>query len=273
MGLPPHLVRWMAAFLLDRDHRVRCAKDFLVHINDLTTPCPTYKYVDDRTIFEVCAPGSQSRLQEAAGVALTWSQQNDIIINASKTHELLINFSRNGEQARIPRITMNGVQIERTDSAKILGIIISEDLTWNAHVNSTVSKASKRLYMLYQLKRAGVDQHDLVRIYMSVIRPVLEYAAPVWSSSMPGYLSDKIETIQKRAMRTIFPGMDYDDILASLNVQTLADRRHDMCELLEQNEKSLAQTSSLMSGMCHTCSGPELSTHWSDLELTYIWIP
>ena len=93
---------------------------------------------------------------------------------------------------------------------------------------NTVSKASKRLYM-YQLKRAGVDQRDLVRIYMSVIRPVLEYAAPVWSTSMPGYLSDKIETIQKRAMRTIFPGMDYDDILASLNVQTLADRRHDIC--------------------------------------------
>ena len=124
---------------------------------------------------------------------------------------------------------MNGEQIERTDSAKILGVTISADLTWNAHVNNTVSKASKRLYMLYQLKRAGVDQRDLVRIYMSVIRPVLEYAAPVWSTSMPGYLSDKIETIQKRAMRTIFPGMDYDDILASLNVQTLADRRHDIC--------------------------------------------
>ena len=65
--------------------------------------------------------------------------------------ELLINFSRNGEQARIPPITMNGEQIERTDSAKILGVTISADLTWNAHVNNTVSKASKRLYMLYQL--------------------------------------------------------------------------------------------------------------------------
>ena len=250
MELPPHLARWMAAFLLDRYHRVRIGealsdtrspnggvpqgtlsgpKDLLVHINDLTTPCPTYKYVDDSTIFEVCAPGSQSRLQEAADTAWTWSQQNDMKINASKTHELLINFSRNGEQARIPPITMNGEQIERTDSAKILGVTISADLTWNAHVNNTVSKASKRLYMLYQLKRAGVDQRDLVRIYMSVIRPVLEYAAPVWSTSIPGYLSDKIETIQKRAMRTIFPGMDYDDILASLNVQTLADRRHDIC--------------------------------------------
>ena len=90
------------------------------------------------------------------------------------------------ESLRLP--WMNGEQIERTDSAKILGVTISADLTWNAHVNNTVSKASKRLYMLYQLKRAGVDQRDLVRIYMSVIRPVLEYAAPVWSTSMSGYV-------------------------------------------------------------------------------------
>ena len=31
-------------------------KDFLVHINDLTTPCPTYKYVDDSTISSKCVP-------------------------------------------------------------------------------------------------------------------------------------------------------------------------------------------------------------------------
>ena len=68
-----------------------------MHINDFTTPCPIDKYVDDSIIFEVCAPGSQSRLQEAADAALTWSQQNDMRIKASKTHELLINFSRNGE--------------------------------------------------------------------------------------------------------------------------------------------------------------------------------
>ena len=36
------------------------------------------------------------------------------------------------------------------------------------------------MYMLYQLKRPEIGQHDLVTIYVSVIRPVLEYACPVW---------------------------------------------------------------------------------------------
>ena len=33
--------------------------------------------------------------------------------------------------------------------------------------------------MLYQMKRAGISQADLVIVYLSVVRPVLEYACPV----------------------------------------------------------------------------------------------
>ena len=33
---------------------------------------------------------------------------------------------------------------------------------------------------MYQLKRAGISQSDLVTGYLSVVRPVLEYACPVW---------------------------------------------------------------------------------------------
>ena len=51
--------------------------------------------------------------------------------------------------------------------AKLLGVAISNDLTWNKHVDNIIAKAGKRVYMLYQLKRAGIDQHDLVTI-MSV---------------------------------------------------------------------------------------------------------
>ena len=36
-----------------------------------------------------------------------------------------------------------------------------------------------------------------------IVRPVLEYAAPVWQN-IPDFLSYKIESIQKRVMRIIF---------------------------------------------------------------------
>ena len=71
-------------------------------------------------------------------------------------------------------------------------------------------------YMLYQLKRPGIRQTDLVNVYVSVVRPVLEYACPVWHTNLPKYLSDNIEMIQKRELKSIFPNKGYDDILYDL---------------------------------------------------------
>ena len=58
--------------------------------------------------------------------------------------------------------------------------------------------------MLYQLKRAGITQKDLVSVYVSVVRPVLEYACPVWHTNLPQYLSDNIEVIQKKGTKMYF---------------------------------------------------------------------
>ena len=41
--------------------------------------------------------------------------------------------------------------------------------SWNRHVDCIVKKAAKRVYMLYQLKRAGINQLDLVTVYISVV--------------------------------------------------------------------------------------------------------
>ena len=83
---------------------------------------------------------------------------------------------------------------------------MDSDLTWNKHVENIVPKAGKRLYMLYQLKRARIGQHDPVIIYVSVIRPVLEYACPVWHTNLNKHLTESTETVQKRALKCIYPG-------------------------------------------------------------------
>ena len=97
-------------------------------------------------------------------------------------------------------------------------------------MDNIVKKAGKRLYMLYQLKRAGITQKDLVSVYVSVVRPVLEYACPVWHTNLPQYLSDNIEVIQKRARKFIFPGLGYAEILRRVNLDTLNVRRDSICQ-------------------------------------------
>ena len=83
-------------------------------------------------------------------------------INTTKTKEMVICFRRDRTFVdSLPYyIYMNGNYIERVSQAKVLGVTISSDLRWNAHVDEIISKARKRVYMIYQLKRAGINQND-----------------------------------------------------------------------------------------------------------------
>ena len=67
--------------------------------------------------------------------------------------------------------------LERVTSIKSLGVTLRNDLKWNDHVSIITSKASKRLYLLKQLKRADVAKVELVKFYCTCIRSVLETRA------------------------------------------------------------------------------------------------
>ena len=103
----------------------------------------------------------------------------------------------------VDHITINDKQIEVSSSAKLLGVVVSDNLRWNAHVESICKKAATRLYFLKQLKRAKVPPKDMLLFYTTCIRPVLEYACPVFHHSLPQYLSNEMERLQKRALRII----------------------------------------------------------------------
>ena len=111
------------------------------------------------------------------------------------------------EEYRMLEITKRGLE------EGLLGVIISDDLKWNAHVEYVIAKAAKRLYALRLLKRAGVMPEDMLNAYTYNIRSVLEYAAQAWQDYIPAYLSDAIESIQKRALRIIFLNLSYQQAL------------------------------------------------------------
>ena len=67
-------------------------------------------------------------------------------------------------------------------------------------MNYIVNKACKKLCSLRVLYREGVRKASILKEYLTTIRPVLEYAVPVWQS-VPDYLADVIESVQKRALR------------------------------------------------------------------------
>ena len=230
LGVKPTVVNWVTDFLRNRQQRVKLSGVFsdwldvpagvpqgtrlgpwlfLAMINDLRLPEEflMWKFADDTTVSEVVPASKLSTLQQAADYIYDWSQVNHLQLNPTKCKEIRTCFKRTPPS--FPGVSIEGVEFETVSSAKVLGVTISSDLKWSAHIDSITTKAAKRLYLLRQLKRAGIAPSDLVLFYCSVIRSVLEYACQVFHCNLPLYLSDEIERIQRRALRIIFPVCSY----------------------------------------------------------------
>ena len=93
-----------------------------------------------------------------------------------------------------------------------------------------VSKASKCLYILRALKQSGIPREDLINIFYALVRSVLEYARVTWSTSLPIYLKDKIERVQKRALHIVLLALSYRDAIVAANSTHLNVRRNKLCK-------------------------------------------
>ena len=156
-----------------------------------------------------------------------WSDLNDMQINPMKTKEMVVCFMK--DDPNLPYLTIGGNQVERVQEVKLLGLYLNNKLNWDTHVKETYTKAAKRLYLLVQLRRAGLNQIDMCRYYVACISSVLEYACQVFHGGLTKEQSEMLESIQKRAVRIISPGLSYSDALVFLNLQSLSERRQKLC--------------------------------------------
>ena len=106
-------------------------------------------------------------------------------------------------------------------------VVVSDNLGWNAHVKSICKKAATRLYYLKHLKRAKVPPNDMLHFYTTCICTVLEYTCQVFHHSLPQYLSNERERLQKRALRILLPDLSYAEALVpqTLDITSLYERR------------------------------------------------
>ena len=201
------------------------------------------KYADD-TVSEyiVSHTDNNSSLQEVTDSIVDWSRGNKFQLNPSKCKEFVVSFKRN--QPNFPPISINGSQIERVEKLSILGLSITRDLKLNDHVDKIVNKASKRIYLLKQLKRFGLNASDLKCFYVASTRSILEYSCQVFHYGLPEYLPEAIKKIQRRALHIIYPQLSYQDALDALGLQTLYSRRRELCnKLFESVLRDEEQTS------------------------------
>jgi len=212
---------------------------FIVYLGDFDSPNPfkDFIYVDDTSCCCCCTSRDPSSTMVQAGASYVeqWAASNDMCINPAKTKELVFTVARRLE---VPPLTIGGNPIEQVTSSKLLGVILTSTLSWGPHIKSVLKKCNQRLFLLSQMKRAGLQPRELLTIYKSFIRPVLEYACPVWFSSLPDYLLKDIEAVQKRAMRILLGPLPYDTQLCMSGLPTLSERLRTLCYQFYSGMKS-----------------------------------
>ena len=103
---------------------------------------------------------------------------------------------------QLPAITLNNIEIKRENSAKILGVIIDENVTWKNHIEVIESKISKNIGVLFRASHL-LYFRNLLKIYFSFIHIYISYANIAWTSTFKTKLQGMLKK-QKNAARITF---------------------------------------------------------------------
>ena len=101
--------------------------------------------------------------------------------------------------------SIRGHPLEVVNSAKYLGVTISNNMTWKTHINNVTAKGKRTLSFLQRnLYHCAAEIKE--RSYKTLVRPQLEYCAPVWDPHHMTHIK-QLEAVQNRAAR--FVSNDY----------------------------------------------------------------
>ena len=159
-----------------------------------------------------------SKLLEQLKKTQEYATVNKMKLNAKKTKFMV--FNPRTSKDFMPAFVVDEKDIEVVEQTRLLGVVLRSDLSWSANTEDIVKRAYKKLWYLRRLKRLGVETPDLIDVYIKQIRSILEYAAPLWHSSISGEDRLRIERVQKAALSIIL-GNSYTTYRVGLKLSGL----------------------------------------------------
>ena len=257
-GISGALLKYIEVFLSNRTQRVVlenssshdiCVKSgviqgsvlgpllFILFINDLDCLIGSHAilklFADDAKLYsyfdvEIPAashPSTYFDLQYVLNLIYEWSVKWQLIINIIKCSCMRVGLASLLRSVPSPQYFLNGIPLAINSSARDLGIIIDNVLSYNAHIHLIITRASQRLGVLFNgfLTR---DMLTLRKAYITYIRPLLEYNCIVWSPTLKKHIN-AIEKIQRKFTKRIpsLSNMPYLDRLKTINLDSLELRR------------------------------------------------
>eukprot|EP00057_Strongylocentrotus_purpuratus_P004120 XP_003728072.1 PREDICTED: RNA-directed DNA polymerase from mobile element jockey-like [Strongylocentrotus purpuratus] len=216
-GIRGHILNWIEGFLTGRRQRVVLRNGtsrwrsvtsgvpqgsilgpllFLIFVNDIPDMVLTTAkmFADDTKIYrQITSKDDCDILQRDLNALAAWSKLWLLEFNAEKCVVLRIRAAINYNYS------INGVHLQEVTNQKDLGVIISNTLTPNEHVDELVKKARCKIAMFRRCFTA-LDERKITILYQSIIRPALEYASSAWSPLTKKNI-EKLEKVQTKCLR------------------------------------------------------------------------
>jgi endonuclease/exonuclease/phosphatase family metal-dependent hydrolase len=204
---------------------------FNVFINDIPIPRKgeLALFADDTTYF-IEAPWKNLKIIKNHLIKALQSFQNffhewKIFLNDSKTEFIVFTRSTKMiQKCQDDVIKFNSLEFRWKSQVKYLGIILDTKLTYKSHVDWILRKAKSvafsQLYCLLK-RNSGVTVDSKLRIYKSIIRPVVSYGCSIFINCAASHLN-KIQVFQNKVLRYVLD-INWDDFVSNVEVHGRAN--------------------------------------------------
>ena len=220
LGLNEYILRWFNNYLSNRVQSVVGSESdpaevpsgvpqgsvlgpllFLIYIDDLPSVLHNLGpevnlFADDVLLYHVVSKEEDFALvQEAVSLLDNWSVDNHLNFNLTKCKYMIISRKLHPTLPNTPLLLSNH-PLQRVFCYKYLGLLLTDNLSWSQHISSCSSKARQVLGLLYRRFYSFSNQETLKQLYLSLVRPHIEYGCQVWD---PHLAKDKkaLEDVQK----------------------------------------------------------------------------
>ena len=93
---------------------------------------------------------------------------------------------------------MNNTAVNQCNTISLLGLTVSNDLSWKSYIQSVSKQVAQRIGSLYRASRF-LPPRTVLYLYKATIRPVMEYCCHLWAGAPKAHLSllDRVEKCVK----------------------------------------------------------------------------
>ena len=213
---------------------------FILYMSDLpgVISGSSALFADDTLAYDRCTPNPQlstcCRLQEDLRNIQQWAVEWSTSFNAGKSAVIRFCGKKRAERSSLQPLQLGNAEIPIHEATKHLGVTLTKSLNWSKHIDYILHRVNHKVYILKRLAYKCPNQHFVCRLFVCLVRPILEYAGPVWDSCSKADCI-RLERVQVSVARSILR-MDRHvvsnaDVLETIGWPTLAWRRR-RCKLL-----------------------------------------